>query len=320
MQAYIIRRRIAMAVTTLICSIIIFTVTRVMPGNLIDLILTEGDYGQIDDALRARMAAALGLDSSIPAQYIRWISNFLLHGDLGLSLRGGGPVLDEILVRLPHTIELGVLALLFALAIGLPVGIYSALHPETLRDHLGRTFSVLGLAIPGFWLGTMAVILPSIWWGWMPPIQPVPLFEEPWLNLQKFLIPALILGLAFSAIIMRMTRAMMLEVMGQDYIRTAWAKGLRERRVVMRHALRNALIPVVTLVGILVPIVFGGTVIIENIFNIPGLGDLLLTAVSGHDYTMMGGISLVITVVVITTNLLVDLSYGWLDPKVRYDD
>ncbi len=319
MQTYIFRRLIALVPTVFLTSIIVFSVTRMMPGKLVDLILTDTDYGVIDDALRAKIAKQLGLDQPIPVQYLNWMSDFFLHGDLGKSLRLGTPVIDEILFHLPRTIELGIFALIFALIAGFSVGIYSALRPESTGDHLARSGSIIGLAVPGFWLGTMVVVLPSVWWGWTPPLEVVPFSENPILNLKKFVIPAVVLSLPFSAVIMRMTRTMMLEVLNQDYIRTAWAKGQREYVIIFRHALKNAMIPVVTLIGLLVPVLFGGTVIIESIFNIPGVGTLLLAAVGERDYPMIAGISLIFTLIVITVNLLVDLSYGFLDPKVRYD-
>ena len=319
MQTFIIRRLIAVPITILISSFIVFAVTRLMPGKLVDLILTATDYDLVDDKLRAAIAKRLGLDLPIPQQYLNWISDLVLRADLGLSLNKEVPVMDEILRHLPNTAELGILALIFACVAGMTVGIYSALRPESLGDHLARGGAILGLAIPGFWLGTLAVVLPSLWWGWTPPLEVAPLFEDPWLNLQKYLLPAAILGLAYAAVIMRMTRAMMLEVLNQDYIRTAWAKGQREHVIILRHALKNAMIPVISLIGLLAPTLVGGTVIIENIFNIPGLGSLLLEAIGGRDHPMIAGIFMIVALVIISVNLLVDLSYGFLDPKIRYE-
>jgi peptide/nickel transport system permease protein len=319
MQTFIIRRLIAVPITILISSFIVFAVTRMMPGKLVDLILTATDYDLVDDEVRAAIAKRLGLDLPIPQQYLNWISDLVLRGDLGLSLNKEVPVMDEILRHLPNTAELGTLALLFACVLGLTVGIFSALRPESLGDHLARGGAILGLAIPGFWLGTLAVVLPSLWWGWTPPLEVAPLFEDPWLNLQKYWLPAAILGLAYSAVIMRMTRTMMLEVLNQDYIRTAWAKGQREHVIILRHALKNAMIPVISLIGLLTPTLVGGTVIIENIFNIPGLGSLLLEAIGGRDHPMISGIFMIFALIIISVNLMVDLSYGFLDPKVRYE-
>ncbi len=243
---------------------------------------------------------------------------YRFRGDFGNSIHQNTPVLDDIAERLPYTLELGILSLAVALLIAIPIGIYSAVRQETPLDYLFRTVSILGLAIPNFWLGTMVVIMPAIWWGWSPPTEVVSFFDNPLENLYIFSIPSLILGFGLSAVTMRMTRTMMLEVLRQDYVRTAWAKGLTEKVVVLRHALKNALIPVVTLIGLLVPILFGGTVIIEQIFTLPGMGQLLLDAVSSRDYPIITGVFLIVGFLVILVNLLVDLCYGYLDPKVHY--
>jgi peptide/nickel transport system permease protein len=197
------------------------------------------------------------------------------------------------------------------------VGVYSAVKQDTTGDYVARSFSLLMLAVPSFWVGTMITVFPSIWWGWSPSVDYVAFFQSPQANLSQMLLPGIVLGAALSAITMRMTRTMMLEVLRQDYIRTAWAKGLSERLVIMRHALRNAMIPVVTLIGLQAPLLIGGAVIIEQIFVIPGMGLLLLDAVQQRDYPIITGVFLVVGVAVMLINLLVDLSYGFLDPKVR---
>ncbi len=320
MQTYLIRRLLALIPTLFFASIIVFSVIRLIPGDIIDLMLSENDFGASDRETRAQITEALGLHEPIYVQYLVWAKKLVLHGDLGNSLWQDTPVIDDIKARLPYTLELGALGLFFALVIAIPIGIYSAIHQETLGDHVGRTISILGLSIPSFWLGTMVVIMPAIWWGWSTPTGAVPFLDDPIRNLQVFLTPSLILGLALSAVTMRMTRTMMLEVLRQDYIRTAWAKGLKERVIILRHAMKNALIPVITLIGLFVPILIGGTVIIEQIFTIPGIGQLLLESVSARDYPVITGIFLVVGLIVIATNLVVDLCYGFLDPKVRYDD
>lgn len=318
MGSYFFRRVLALIPTLIVASIIVFAVVRLIPGDVLDLMLSENDYASTGHDTRADLEKALGLDQPIYMQYLSWAGN-ALTGDLGTSLWRNTPVTQEIGARMPVTIELGVLSLLIALMIAVPIGIYSAVRQETVGDHVGRTFSIIALAIPNFWLGTMVVILPAMWWGWSPPNDIVPFFQDPIENLKVMLLPSVVLGASLSAVIMRMTRTMMLEVLRQDYIRTAWAKGLPERTVVIRHAVKNALIPVITLVGILVPILFGGTVIIEQIFRLPGLGELLLQAVSSRDYPIITGIFLITGVVVMLVNLLVDMCYGLLDPKVRYD-
>ena len=211
------------------------------------------------------------------------------------------------------------MAIVIGLVIALPVGIYSAIRQDTAADYLGRSFAILGLATPNFWLGLMVVLYPAIWWGWSPSMELIPLAEDPLGNLGMFLIPSLILGTASAAATMRMTRTMMLEVLRQDYIRTAWAKGLREPVVVMRHAVKNALIPVVTLIGLQLPILIGGSVIMENIFNLPGLGRLMVVALEVRDYPVVSGVNLFFATAVVLFNLLIDLLYSYLDPRVRYE-
>jgi peptide/nickel transport system permease protein len=250
-------------------------------------------------------------------QYFRWLAA-LARGDLGRSLWHDTPVAEEVLTRLPITFELGIMAIVIALAIAVPIGIYSAMRQDTPGDYVARSASILALAMPSFWKATLIMVFPSIWWGWSPEIKYVPFHQAPLQNLSQMLIPAAILGLGLSAVTMRMTRTMMLEVLRQDYVRTAWAKGLNERTVVLRHALRNALIPVVTLIGLQAPIVIGGAVIMEQIFVIPGMGLLLLEAVGQRDYPVITGVFLVVGTAVVLINLLVDLSYGLLDPKVRH--
>jgi peptide/nickel transport system permease protein len=226
-------------------------------------------------------------------------------------------VMEEILYRLPITFELGFMALLVSLIVGIPIGVYAALRQDSIGDYVLRTLSILALAIPGFWVGTLVNVFPAIWWGWSPSVKYISFWQDPWGHFVQLLIPALILGKAFSAIIMRLTRTLMLEVLRQDYIRTARAKGLSTTTIVLRHALRNALIPVVTLVGLQAPLLFGGAVILEQIFVIPGMGLLLLEAVGSRDYPTITGVFLLLGVAVVFINLLVDLSYGFLDPKVR---
>jgi len=210
------------------------------------------------------------------------------------------------------------MALVVALAVAIPIGAYSAMRQDTAGDYLGRSFSILMLAVPSFWMGTMVMVFPSMWWGWSPEVKFVPFRQDPLHNLSQMILPAIILGTSLSAVTMRLTRTMMLEVLRQDYIRTAWAKGLTETLVVARHALRNALIPVVTLIGLQAPLLIGGAVIMEQIFVIPGMGLLLLEAVNQRDYPIITGVFLIVGVAVMVINLLVDLSYGMLDPKVRY--
>lgn len=316
MQAYILRRIASLLPTLLIASLIVFISIRLIPGNVIDLMLSNNDIAA-DAKSRDQIVAALGLDKPMWQQYLNWIKGIVLHGNLGESLWQSVPVTELIAERLPITLELGLIALIVSLTMALPIGIYSAIRQDTTGDYIARSISILLLAIPSFWLGTMVVVFPSIWWGWSPPMDYVRFSDDPWQNLKQMIIPAIVLGTSLSAITMRMTRTMMLEVMRQDYIRTAAAKGLGERTIVLRHALRNALIPVITLIGLQAPLLVGGAIIIEQIFVIPGMGMLLLDAVSQRDYPIVTGVFLIVGVAVLFINLVVDLSYGLLDPKVR---
>ena len=293
MQAYVIRRILALIPTLIFASLIVFITVRLIPGDIIDLMLSSNDIGA-DKKSRAQLEAALGLDQPMFSQYFKWLGAILFEGSLGKSLWQNTSVMQEVLHRLPITFELGLMALFVALIVGIPIGVYSAVRQDTMGDYVTRSFAILALALPGFWVGTLVMVFPSIWWGWSPEVKYIPFTEDPLRNLAQMAIPALILGKAFSAVVMRLTRTMMLEVM------------------------RNALIPVVTLVGLQAPVLVGGAVIMEQIFVIPGMGLLLLEAVSQRDYPIITGVFLVVGVAVVLINLLVDLSYGLLDPKVRY--
>ena len=315
MQTFIIRRLLAVIPTLLFTSVIVFASIRLIPGDVIDLMLAQNDISTGND--RALIEASLGLDKPIYVQYFVWITD-ILQGDLGRSLWQNTPVTEQLAATLPITFELGLLALMVALSVAIPIGIYSAMRQDTAGDYIARSFSLLMLAIPSFWLGTLVMVFPSVWWRWAPPLQYTPFLEDPLGNLGHLLVPAILLGLSLSAVTMRMTRTMMLEVLRQDYIRTARAKGLAENMVVLRHALRNCLIPGVTLIGLQAPLLIGGAVILEQIFVVPGMGLLLLEAVFQRDYPVVTGVFLVVGVAILTINLIVDLTYGFLDPKVRH--
>ncbi len=316
MRTYIIRRLLLIIPTLFILSILVFLSVRFIPGDAIDVLLNNLEYwGSID---REALEHELGLDVPVYVQYGRWLGDIVLHGSFGKSLFGGGAVEEKILGRLPITIELGVIAMVIGFLIALPVGIYSAIRQDTAADYAGRSLAILGLATPNFWLALMVMIYPAIWWGWSPQLTWVPFSEDPLENLAVFLFPSLILGTAMSAATMRMTRTTMLEVLRQDYIRTAWSKGLKERVVVIRHALKNSLIPVVSLIGLQLPILVGGSVILENIFNLPGLGSLFVGALTDRDYPVVSGINLFFATAVVVINLLIDLLYAYLDPRIRY--
>ncbi|RPG28768.1 MAG: ABC transporter permease [Gammaproteobacteria bacterium TMED92] len=315
MHAFIIRRLLAVIPTLLFTSVIVFASIRLIPGDVVDLMLAQNDISTGTD--RAVIEAALGLDKPIYEQYFVWVAN-ILQGDFGYSLWQNTPVSEQLALTLPITFELGFLALIVALTVAIPIGIYSAMKQDTVGDYVTRSFSLLMLAIPSFWLGTLVMVFPSVWWRWAPPLQYTPFFEDALGNLAHMLVPAVLLGLSLSAVTMRMTRTMMLEVLRQDYIRTARAKGLKEDLIVFRHALRNCLIPVVTLIGLQAPLLIGGAVILEQIFVVPGMGLMLLEAVFQRDYPVVTGVFLIVGVSILVINLVVDLTYGFLDPKVRH--
>ena len=317
MRAYIIRRLLLIIPTVFILTILVFLSVRFLPGDIIDTMAEETEWavGKLDREILMRR---LGLDVPVYVQYGRWIGGIFLHGTLGESLWSGWTVEKRILASLPVTIELGLLAIVIGLLIALPVGIYSAIRQDTAADYLGRSIAIIGLATPNFWLALLVMIYPAIWWGWSPPMKMIPFTEDPLGNLGAFIIPSLILGTAMAAATMRMTRTMMLEVLRQDYVRTAWSRGLRERVVIMRHTLKNALIPVVTLIGVQLPLLVGGAVIMENIFNLPGLGRLMVVALEYRDYPVVSGVNLFFATAVIGANLMIDLIYPYLDPRVRY--
>lgn len=313
MSRYIVSRVLLIVPTLLIVTIVVFSLVRLIPGDVVNIMIGEQGYAKDADEMRVK----LGIDRPIHEQYLRFVSS-LVRGDLGRSFHSNKPVLEELLRRLPITAELAILALTLSLSISIPIGIVSAIRQDSMVDYVARSFSIGMLAMPGFWLATLAIVLPSLWFRWTPSVQYTPLFDDPYKNLQHVFLPALLLGAHISASVMRMSRTMMLEVLRQDYVRTAWAKGLRERTVVVRHVIKNAMIPVVTILGLQLAQLLGGAVIFEQIFAIPGLGRYLLEAIQTRDYTAVQGVNLFIATMVILINLSVDLTYSYLDPRVRY--
>jgi peptide/nickel transport system permease protein len=306
----------------------VFLSVRFIPGNVIDLMVAQMGLtdGTSQDA-RIYIEQELGLNVPLPLQYVRWLGvvpqengefRGLLQGDLGKSLWKKESVIKQMGDRLPVSLELGFFAIATALLTAIPVGIFSALRQDTWGDYVGRSISILFISVPSFWLATMIMVYPSIWWGWSPPIAYIPLAKNVSGNLLQFLIPGFIMGMVMGGSLMRMTRTMMLEVLRQDYIRTAWAKGLREYTVVMRHALKNAMIPVITILGMMMPVVIGGTIIIEQIFDLPGVGLLMYQALTSRDYPIVSGVNVFLALTVLSANLVVDLAYAWLDPRVQY--
>ena len=320
MRAYVIRRVLLLIPTFFLLTILVFLSVRFIPGDIIDVLVwrMEETMGGTIDIDRAELERRLGLDVPVHVQYGRWMGGILLRGDFGEALLRSESVGELIAGRLPTTIELGLVAIIVGVLIGVPIGIYSAVRQNTVGDYVGRSFAIFGLATPNFWLATIILVFPAIWWGWSPPLRLVRLSDDFVRHFAIFIVPGLILGTYLAASTMRMTRTMMLEVLRQDYIRTAWAKGLRERLVILRHVIRNALIPVVTLVGLQIPIIVGGSVIMEQMFAIPGLGRLMIDALFDRDYPIISGINLFFAVAVMVINLLVDVLYAYLDPRVHY--
>jgi peptide/nickel transport system permease protein len=314
MQRYVVQRVALLVPTLFLVTVFVFMILRAVPGDTVTALLGEVQYSKQDEAaVRER----LGLDRPVIEQYVTWIGG-VVRGDFGVSLYRGYDVLPEILKRLPVTVELGLFAFVTTILVGFPIGVLSAVRQDTAVDYVGRSMAITFLSIPGFWLATIVIVIASLQFNWAPTFQYIPISEDVVGNLKQFVLPGVLLGVGNAAIIMRMTRAMLLEVMRSDYIRTARAKGLRESRVIFGHALRNALLPVITLMGLTIANLLGGTVIFEQIFGLPGMGRLLISSITFRDYTMIQGINLILATWIMMINLLVDLSYAYVDPRVRY--
>jgi peptide/nickel transport system permease protein len=325
MRQYILKR-LLLAVPTLIgVSLIVFFMLRVLPGDIVQQVAGENE---VTPELRARIEQDLGLDKPAFQQYFEWIGGVLTL-DFGLSLRDRSSIGDRLQTALPTTLEMAILALTISLIIAIPIGIISAIRQDSAVDYVGRSVSIGFLAIPTFWLATMIIVYASVWFNKASPLAQdyQHFWENPWENLQFMLFPfgwfvpvgpAVVLGVSLSGAVMRLMRTQMLEVLRQDYVRTAWAKGLKERSVVIGHATKNALIPVVTVVGLQIPILLGGSVIIESIYQVPGIGSWFYTAILARDYTAVQAIALLTAIAVVVTNLVVDVVYAYLDPRIRY--
>jgi peptide/nickel transport system permease protein len=311
---YVVRRLLLLVPTLLGVTIVVFVLVRLLPGDAATLQLQDAKATAAD---QAALRAQLGLDKPIYLQYADWLGT-VLHGDLGHSFRSKQPIAKELAARIPVTVELGVAALVISAIVATTVGVISAVRQDTWVDYSARSAAIALLAIPAFWLGTLVVTLPSVWWHWTPPLQYVGFTQDPVKNMSIIIVPALILGLGLSGGLMRLIRTQMLEVLRQDFIRTASAKGLAEQSVITRHALKNAFIPALTVLGIQVGLLVSGTVVLESIFVLPGMGRYLLEAVQSRDYPAIQALNLIFATVIVVTNLVVDLLYGWLDPRVRY--
>ncbi len=314
MVEYVLRRILLAIPTILLVMFMTFMLLRLVPGSLVEIMMAERPYATADD--KAELEKQLGLDEPIPTQFVKYVFN-VVQGDLGISPWTTTPVTEELGRRLPVTLEFGLLAIICGLMISLPVGVTAAIRQDTIADYIGRSFAILALSIPSFFTATILIVFgPKM--GWTPPLIYKGWSDGPLEHLYYFLVPAILLGVTLAGSVMRMTRTMMLEVLRQDYIRTAWAKGLRERSVILRHAVKNAFIPVITIIGLQVGIAISGTIIIESIFNMPGVGRYFVGAILQRDYPSVQGVVLVLATVVVFVNLLIDLTYGWLDPRIRF--
>lgn len=325
MRQYIIKRLILAVPTLLGVSILVFSMLRVLPGDIVQQVAGENE---VTPELEQQIKEDLGLDKPAIRQYFEWLGGVATL-DFGRSLRLKTPINDDLQNKLPVTLEMSILALGISLLIALPVGVIAAIRQDTWIDYIARSTAIAFLAIPSFWLGTMIIVFATRWFGWATPqAQDYQQFwENPWANIKFMLFPygyfipvgpAVLLGISLVGTVMRLTRTQMLEVLRQDYVRTAAAKGLRERSVVLRHAMKNALIPVVTVIGLQIPVLVGGSVIIESIFNVPGIGQWFFQSIGFRDYTVVQTIALLTAIAVVLSNLIVDITYAYLDPRIRY--
>jgi peptide/nickel transport system permease protein len=315
MSTYIIRRILLMVPTLFFVTAMVFFVVRLLPGDVVENII--GQYTPLTEGNREAVRHDLGLDRPWFSQYFDFIGG-VFKGDLGTSLQSQRPITEALRTRLPVSAELGLLSIFIGLVWAIPIGVLAAIRQDSLLDHVARSMAISFIAMPSFWLGTLVIVLPNVWWNWAPPIHYRSFLTDPLNNLYLLIFPAAILGLTISGGVMRLTRAQMLEILRQDYIRTAWSKGLRERTIVVRHALKNALIPVITLVALQIPVVVGGTVVLETIFSVPGMGKYLVDAANGSDYPVIQAVNLIVALIVVFANLAVDVVYGYLDPRIRY--
>ena len=318
MTTYIIRRLLLAAIVLLLVSIFVFLALRLLPGDPVLMYLSASSVQQITEEQLDLVRHEFGLDKTLPMQYFDWIGG-VFHGDFGKSILNHSPVMEEILKRLPITLHIGILAFVIAIIVGIPAGVLCAIRRGTWVDNIVTTFANIGITVPVFWLGIILIYLLALYLRWLPVMGYTSPFSNFWLSTKQLIMPVFCLAVGPIAGNARQARSSMLEVIGKDYIRTAWAKGLRERSVILKHALKNGLMPVVTLSGIGVGTILGGSVLIEQVFNIPGMGRLAVTSVMNQDYPYVQAIALIMAASVVFANLMVDISYGWLDPRVHYD-
>jgi peptide/nickel transport system permease protein len=314
MLRYVAHRLLLMIPTLLGVAVLVFFLLRLGPGDTVSMMMDGANVSkEVIDSERAR----LGLDKPVYVQFYKWFGG-VLQGDFGVSIWTGRPVLYEIGIRLELSLQVAIMATILAVIIAVPLGTLSAIYKDTWIDHFVRVISIAGLAVPSFWLGMIIILLLLTWFAWIPPLTFTPFFEDPLKNLSQLIWPALAVGYRYSAVAMRMMRSSVLEVLQEDYVRTARAKGVYERLVVARHAMRNALLPVVTVVGLEFAFLIGGLVVTEQVFNLNGIGKLFVQAVSRGDYTMVQGLVLLVAVFFVMVNFAIDLLYATLDPRIRY--
>ena len=316
MRTYIMKRLLLIIPTLLGAATLVFLIMRVIPGDVALLIL-GGDQGQIDQKQLDAMRRQLGLDQPLWMQFVTWLWG-VVRFDFGKSLWTGQPVVEELLIRLPLSLELALLATMVSVIISIPLGMLAATRQDTWVDYAIRVVSIGGLAIPGFWVGILCILFLVIFFGWGPPLEFTPPWINPWLNFQMMVWPVVTVGYRYAAVTTRMTRSTMLEVLREDYIRTAWAKGLHERAVVIRHALKNSMLPVVTLIGTEFAFLIGGLVVTETVFTLNGVGRFVVDAVAHRDYPVVQALIFLTAFSFVMVNLLVDLTYAWFDPRIRY--
>jgi peptide/nickel transport system permease protein len=318
MISFTIRRFIQSIVVLILVTVIVFVAMRLLPGDPIRMLITASEESSYTEEQMAHLRAENGLDKPMVVQYFNWIGG-IFKGDLGKSILDRLPVTTEIFKRLPITVHIGGIAFIIGLILGIPLGIIAAVRRGTWLDTVVTTIANLGITVPHFWLGIILVYFFGLTLEWLPVMGYTSPFDDFWLSTKQIIMPVICLAVFPIASTARQTRSSMLEVMRQDYIRTAWAKGLRERVVIFKHALKNGLIPVITLTGMGIPILVGGAVLVETVFNIPGMGRLAITSVLNQDYPYVQAIVLIVAAVVLFTNFIIELTYGWIDPRIRYD-
>lgn len=317
MITYIIRRLLLSVIVLIIVTIVVFAGMRLLPGDPIRMLIPQSEQSELTEKQLAVLRHQFGLDKPVIIQYFNWIAG-LFRGDMGVSIQKRSPVAEEIVRRLPITLQLGLTAFIIGIIIGIPAGIICAVRRQKWIDTIVTTLSNIGITVPVFWLGIIMIYFFSLYLKWLPVAGYTSPFTDFWLGTKQLVMPIICLAVFPISSMARQTRSSMLEVMRQDYIRTAWSKGLTERVMIVRHALKNGLIPVITLAGMGLSMIIGGSVIIETVFNIPGIGRLAVSSIINHDYPYVQGIILIVAVFIMLVNLLVDLGYGWLDPRIRY--